>query len=188
MGKEGEDFCIETYSMLAESLVSGGVDAFLLETMSSWEEAWCAIRGVQKFELPIMLSFEGACRGLDKTPQPHLAPEHARRVLKLKAEGVPIQCLGFNCAEPEIILKSLLAIKSEPGLLEQLKASGLPLLAYANLHYREATHSKGFDARNDTRQVVLRDDLADDAFSGYVKFVEDFVQHGATLVGGCCGC
>lgn len=186
--QEGEDFCIGVYRTLASALALGGVDAFILETMNSWEEAWCAIRAVQELKKPILLCFEGALRGMDKKPQPHMAPTLARKVLQVKAEGVPLHCLGFNCAEPEITLDTLKAIDAEEGLLKELNDAGLPLLAYSNLHHREKVHSTGFEASKHTAQVVLRKDLADDTFEGYVQFVQQYVEHGVSLVGGCCGC
>ena len=48
------------YSVIARALIEGGVKAFLIETMNSWDEALCAVEAVKSLGLPILLSLEGS--------------------------------------------------------------------------------------------------------------------------------
>lgn len=189
LAKEGEDFVVRTYRTLAEAALRGGADALMLENMVSWEEAALALRGCKDLGASLILSMEGALRDMELQPQTQRAPEVARHVLAAKRGGAPIEALGFSCTEPETILECLKAIEDAEGLSQELRDAGVRLSAHANCNDRRQAHAKGFDVTKDkSKEIKVRHDLVDDGFTGYVQLCADFVKHGASYVGGCCGC
>ena len=91
----------------------------------------------------------------------------AEMIIRLGAKAVL-----FNCCQPEVILKAIIAIKS-------LLPDGIEIGAYANAfppQNNEATANDGLDeVRTDLNPAV------------YLKFAQEWKEAGATLIGGCCG-
>ena len=90
-------------------MAKGGVDALLIETSNSWEEASLALQATESADttrrLPIVLSMEGALRDNDLVPQPQLAPVIAHNVLTANTErrergAGAIEALGFPPRRP----------------------------------------------------------------------------------------
>lgn len=183
---EGEEHCVRFYRTAAEALLRGGVDALLGETLNSWQEADLVIKATKDLGVPILISMEGALRSHSLKPQPHLAPTIAAKVLAAKAEGAPIEALGFNCAPPEDIFAALQALQAE-GLTQQLRSAGVRLAAYANCNDRKAVHDAGFDVQKfvSAGPIRVREDLKG---SGYVDWCHRFINAGVSYCGGCCGC
>jgi len=187
--REGEDFVVRSYRSLAEALKRGGADTFIMENMVCWEEAELAMRSCQDLGLPLVLTMEGALRDLEREPHPENAPDIARKVLAAKKNGAPIEALGYSCTEPETILECLKAIEAVDGLNKEITDAGIALACYANVNDRREAHKKGFDVKTDkVDKIEKRADLCEDDYSGYLDFTKEFVKHGATWVGGCCGC
>ena len=191
LAKEGREFCVSTYRSLAESLIAGGVDSLLCETMNSWEEAHLAIEACKDLDVMITVSFEGALRDAALQPHPEVAPHYVKKVLTAVNNGAKVHCIGFNCAPPEHILDALKAIESAPGLPEELKTAGVALAGWANCNDRAAAHSEGKTWAESSREggeaakLRVREDLLGD---GYTRFAMEYLKHGASWVGGCCGC
>lgn len=184
--KEGQAFCIKTYRTIAKGLLQGGpVDAFLLETMNTWDEAHCAIEAVKDLGLPLIVSMEGGIRGEDMKPRPHLAADIADKVMAAKTDGAPIEALCFNCAPPEDI-DAVLKVLDTKGSRARLHAAGIRLGAYANVQARkDVIENEGFDAKKAVNaKIKVREDLENE---GYIKHLHNFVRHGVSYVGGCCG-
>jgi S-methylmethionine-dependent homocysteine/selenocysteine methylase len=177
------------YSVIARALIEGGVKAFLIETMNSWDEALCAVEAVKSLGLPILLSLEGSLRDEKLAPKPELGDELARRAIALKEAGVPIEAFGFNCAPPEDI-RDVFKVIDSSGVRPALDAADIKLIAYANCNDRKATlDAEGFDASKVKRgDVRVRADLADKDWSLFAKFGDEFRSLGASYIGGCCGC
>ena len=83
----------------------------MLENPVSIEEASLMIEGVKKYACkgrecpPLIVSFEGALRDTDRTPQPKVrAPKAVRQVLD---SGLKVEAIGFSCTEPETIVEAL---------------------------------------------------------------------------------
>lgn len=187
--EEGEEFIVSTYRSLAKAAIRGGADSLILENMVCWEEAAAGLKAVSDLGVKIIVCMEGAFRNNELQPQPHMAAEIAQLILAAKRAGSPIEVLGFGCTEPETIVEALKAIKTVDGLCDELVAQGIALSASANCHDRKEAHAKGFDVtklKND--EVLEREDLSGDGFKGYVDFCGEFVNHGVTYLGGCCGC
>lgn len=189
LAKEGKDFVVRIFGDLAKAALKGGCDALMLENMVSWEEAELALEASKNLGVSLILSMEGGLRDMDRNLHPERAPQVAKRVIDAKLAGAPIEALGFSCTEPETILECLQAIQAEPGLSQALKDAGVKLSAHANLNDRREAHQKGFNVSKDNSKLIkARQDLVYDGFQGYVKFCKDFVNHGCSYVGGCCGC
>merc|ERR1719487_2160990 len=119
--ENGEDFVVKCYRELAAAALRGGADALMLENAVSIDEAKVMLEGMKDFEVPLILSFEGALRAFDRTPEPaEKAPLAARLALTAKLErGLRIEALGFSCTEPETIAEALRAVRETPGLSEE---------------------------------------------------------------------
>lgn len=87
-----------------------------------------------------------------------------------------VDAILFNCCQPEVISR---AIKKTQGQLASLGAINIEIGAYANAF---APQSK--DARANDELNELRIDLTP---SSYLNWARQWVQEGATLIGGCCG-
>jgi len=230
--EKGEEFCTESYRKLAEALVTGGCDMFLLETINCVEEAVCGLQGIARLpeparSLPVVLALEGAIRGLDLKPKPERAADAAREILDFnKTCGINLCGFGFNCAPPEEILASLRSVAADSQVSSRLASAGIKICAYSNINDRKKVHDNGFDLETHKMEAIRqRKDLVTkelrtavllpkgqearymsvgsasiiasnsttvtveiDSYRGYVDFVRKFVDNGAEIVGGCCGC
>jgi homocysteine S-methyltransferase len=152
------------YAEQAAGLLAGGVDGFLIETMSdlgSVEAAVAAVRG--ESALPILVSFAFSLEGVTRYG---LLPEEAARALLALAGGPPAAA-GANCGTgPMPLLDAILR------MAPILQGAGIPLLAYPN-----------------AGQPTRRDDgVYYPAGPAYMAgMTPALVSAGARIVGGCCG-
>jgi len=179
----GEQACVQTYKMLAQTLIQAGVDALIGETLNGWQEAKLVVEATKDLGVPLLLSVEGSCRGNDLQPVPKRAPEVAAQVLKAKKAGAPIEAFSLNCAQPEHILEALGCLQTS-GVAAELKAAGVKLAAYANVC--DTDHSKeGFDLEKAaTIKIETRKDCLSD---GYAQWCKKMFSAGLDYCGGCCG-
>jgi len=82
----------------------------------------------------------------------------------------------FNCCQPEVIGQ---AIKTTRAQLASLDTKNIEIGAYAN-----AFPPQPKDAKANEGLSALRADLTP---SSYLNWAQQWVQDGATLIGGCCG-
>ena len=152
------------YAEQAAGLMAGGVDGFLIETMSDMgtvEAAVAAVRG--ESSLPILVSFAFSLEGATRYG---LLPEEAARAL-LELAGGPPAAAGANCGTgPMPLLDAILR------MAPILQGAGIPLLAYPN-----------------AGQPTRRDDgVHYPAGPAYMAgMTPALVSAGARIVGGCCG-
>jgi 5-methyltetrahydrofolate--homocysteine methyltransferase len=148
------------YAEQARALAEGGVDFFLIETMSSLEEVQAAIEGIRSAsDLPIAVTM---------TFDTHLhtmmgvTPEKAMKALY--AQGVKV--IGANCGNgPEetlTVIGKMAAVKPDDVFLVAQSNAGLPQWADKQVHY-------------DGTPEVMAD---------YARRVHAL---GAKYVGACCG-
>jgi len=147
------------YEEQARGLLEGGVDLFLIETMSSLAEARAALDAVRSLcELPVIVSltFNEESRTLYGD-----APEDTVR--QLEAWDVPV--VGVNCSQgPQKMLETVerMAAVASKTKLAAMPNAGAPTMA-------------------DGRYVYL-------CTPEYMAtFARRFIDSGVTLVGGCCG-
>ena len=146
------------------------VDVFLCETMSHINEAIAAARAARSTGKPVIVSFTLHEQNPGKLRSGQSLEDAINGLGEVDLEGH-----GANCTLPERI------------------SDAMPILAKSNLKYvggyaNAFTHVPE-DWLLDGEKITdgpleLRDDLSPEIYS---KFVGQWINQGATLVGGCCG-
>ena len=148
------------------AIMDDKVDLFLIETVSSVQEALGALRGTAGTTKPVWLAL--SVEDDDGTRLRSGEPvDDMRQVIDAyKPDAVLI-----NCTRPEAV----------GAALDIIKTFGLPFGAYANGFTKI---SDGFKADAPTVDALeQRTDLGPAAYSG---FAMGWIAQGATIVGGCC--
>lgn len=154
---------LATYRLLVAQQAAG-VDLFLVETMSNIEEATAALDAAQESGKPVYIGLTLA----DDLSNNLRSGEALADAIAVLAPKAPHGIL-LNCSIPEAITQAM-------PILAQ---AGLPFGGYAN----------GFTSidklqMGETVDVLkARTDLSPQAYADYV---EQWIEHGATIVGGCC--
>ncbi|MBI6630108.1 homocysteine S-methyltransferase family protein [Pontibaca salina] len=147
-------------------LMTPHVDLFLIETLSSLQEAEGALRGTQDCGKPVWPALtvqdDDGTRLRSGEPLAEIAP----LIDRFRPEAVLL-----NCSRPEAITQGL----------DHLKPLGRPFGAYAN-GFTHITQAFLQDAPT-VDALEQRQDLTPAA---YADFAMDWVEQGATIVGGCC--
>lgn len=152
-----------------EGLLAGGVDLFIIESMSSPIEAAVAVRAARKLsKLPVVAQFSFSTEG---NTVYGTKPEDAVRFLTELGDERP-DVIGINCgAGPGPVLESLRRLGSELAK-EGFTPDQMPLSCLPNA---------GLPGRVGTRfMYISRPDYC-------ASFVTPYVDAGARLIGGCCG-
>jgi methionine synthase / methylenetetrahydrofolate reductase(NADPH) len=152
-----------------EGLLAGGVDLFMIESMSSPVEAAVAVRAARKLsKLPVVAQFSFTTEGNTIFGT---KPEDAVRFLMDLGDERP-DVIGINCgAGPGPVLESLQRLASELSK-HGFKPDQLPLSCSPNA---------GLPGREGTRFLYIsRPDYC-------ATFVDPYIEAGARLIGGCCG-
>ncbi|WP_170427420.1 homocysteine S-methyltransferase family protein [Ruegeria arenilitoris] len=147
-------------------LMANDVDLFLIETVSSVQEAEGALRGTEKAGKPVWLALtvmdDDGTRLRSGEPLSDVAP----LVERYNPDAVLI-----NCSRPEAI----------PAALDILATMGRPFGAYAN-GFTEI--SEGF--LKDAPTVDALEQRQDLGPRVYADHAMAWIAQGATIVGGCC--
>jgi len=148
----------EAFAEQAEALLEGGVDFFLIETISSLDEMAAAVEGVKSVsDLPLIAQMTFTAEGT--TYYGHTPSDMASRLLPL---GIDV--IGANCSVgPQKMLE----------VIEQLAESGVD--------YISAQPNAGLPRYLGGRFIYLS---SPDYFA---EFAASFIKAGARIVGGCCG-
>lgn len=170
LGDVTRDDLMQAFQEQMEALLAGGVDLFLIETMSSLEETVLAVRAARKVsDLPVVAQLSFSVEGhtlLGVTPE-----DVSKLMIELGEEAPDI--IGINCgAGPGPVFDSLLrlasSLKETKGLnTEKLSFSCLPNAGQPSLTGGRYT----FQSRPDY----------------CASYVEPYIRAGARIVGGCCG-
>ena len=159
------DRAAEVYADLAH-IHADFVDVHLLETMGSVDEARGGLMGCAVTGKPVWLALSVDDRDGTKLR----SGEPLVDVLPLLAEFSPAAVL-INCSLPEAVTAGL----------PSLRGAGMPIGAYANGFTGIADT---FDHIGATVDVLsARTDLGPDR---YADFAQEWIDGGATLIGGCC--
>ncbi|KIC40761.1 homocysteine methyltransferase [Ruegeria sp. ANG-R] len=147
-------------------MMANRVDLFLIETVSSVQEAEGALRGTENCGKPVWL----ALSVMDEDGTRLRSGEALTGIAPLVARFAP-EAVLINCARPEAI----------PAALDIIATLDRPFGAYAN-GFTGITDGFLQDAPTvDALQSRL--DLGPDA---YARHAMGWVAQGATIVGGCC--
>jgi homocysteine S-methyltransferase len=143
----------------AEGLLEGGVDGFVVETMSDVVEARLAVEAIRALsDLPIIATFAFTEEGVTYL---------GRGVVEVVGvlRSLPVQAIGANCSVGSSVLYDVLEAMAP-------EAGGLPLVIQPNA---------GLPSRVGERLMYLSSPayMAD--------YAARMIGAGARLVGGCCG-
>ncbi|OGC90968.1 MAG: bifunctional homocysteine S-methyltransferase/methylenetetrahydrofolate reductase [candidate division Zixibacteria bacterium RBG_16_53_22] len=148
----------DAFAEQAGALLEGGVDLFLIETISSLDEMLAAVEGVRGIsDLPLVAQMTFTAEGTT-----YLGHTPADMVSRLMPLGINV--IGANCSVgPQKMLE----------VVEQLSELGV--------EYISAQPNAGLPRYLGGRFIYLS---SPDYFADYAK---SFVKAGARIVGGCCG-
>ena len=155
---------IDQFAVQIEALVEGGVDAIIVETMISPEEAIAVARAGKavRESLPIVvnLTYEPTPRG----PRTMMGTSPERFIQMLTEQGVNVDAVGTNCGTG--------ADDMAPVVSALRDCTDLPIVAYPNAGMPRMQNG-----------VAVYDE-SPEVFS---EKAAKLVDAGATMVGGCCG-
>jgi methionine synthase / methylenetetrahydrofolate reductase (NADH) len=159
LGALGEREARDAFREQAEGLLEGGVDAFVVETMSDLAEVALAVEAIRSVtDLPVVAEVAFTDEGLTFLGRP---PAEVARALT----ALPVQVIGANCSVGSSTLYEV---------LEQMRpaAGGRPIAIQPNA---------GLPSRVRERLIYLSSPayMAD--------YAARMLAAGARLVGGCCG-
>ena len=161
-------------SQLIEGLAPH-VDLWLAETLSALDEARAVIAQLKDDARPLWLSFTLADGPGDRAlPGQLRSGEDVQAAVQLAHEAGAAALL-FNCSQPEVMQGALLRARSEADRL----GADLQMGVYAN-----AFPPQSDDAAANDGLSPLRADLDP---LGYLRWVQGWIDAGATIIGGCCG-
>ncbi|WP_341876263.1 homocysteine S-methyltransferase family protein [Defluviitalea saccharophila] len=157
-GEKAFEEAVNIYKEQVQALLDGGVDLFVIETMIDIQEARAALLAVKEStDLPVMVSMTF---GEDEKTLTGTDPITAAITL----EALGADAIGCNCSTgPEDMLPILKKMKSVLTVPIFAKPNaGLPVMKDGEIFY----------------------DLGPIEFS---NFIDEFIEAGINLIGGCCG-
>lgn len=166
---QDQEFLLARYREQA-SLLEPFVDLFLCETMSTVAEAVAATTAAAETGKPVLV----ALTLHDEDTACLRSGESLRSAFASLKPFDPIGVLA-NCCLPERISDAMPVLADSPFPLRGGYANG----------FTKVPKNWMLDGKkeNDGR-LTLRDDLAPQSYS---RFVADWIENGANVVGGCCG-
>ncbi len=133
MGELTYEAAIDAFAEQAKALADGGVDLFLIETMSDLNEVKAAVEGCQRVSaLPI-----AATMTFDTNYHTMMGVSPAQAMRELAAMGVKI--IGANCGngpdEIRRVIREMLAVRPEGVYVYAQSNAGLPHYNHGHIHY-----------------------------------------------------
>lgn len=168
---------VRLYKLIGAALAPF-VDLFLAETLSSIAEAKMALNGVREFQRPAMVSFTLNNQGSIRSGE--TVCDAIEALLNSSNNGELFGIL-FNCSQPEAITLALGEIHQSEMAKSRLAQRSIQLGAYAN---RLTVISDDWTLAESTEPQAMRIDLDPEQYN---RFVLQWIDLGATLIGGCCG-
>ena len=169
-GDMSESEMMRVFQEQMEALLAGGVDLFIIETMSSLDELAVAVRtarAVSKLPVIAQLSFSVEGHTMLGT-----TPEDAVKVLSELGDEMP-DVFGINCgAGPGPVFDSLLRLTEAAKARGLGPAGGLPFSCVPNAGQPSLSGGR--------YQFMSRPHYC-------ASYVEPYIRAGARLIGGCCG-
>ncbi len=160
LGTVGEAEALAAFREAAEGLLEGGVDAFVVETISDIMEMRLAVQAIRAVSADLPIVAQMAFTEERVTFLGHAPDEVARELAAL-----PVQIIGANCSVGSSVLYDVLV------LLHQA-APALPVAIQPNA---------GLPSRLGERLIYLSSPAYMAEYAGRM------LDAGARLVGGCCG-
>ncbi len=156
---------------MARDLVEAGCDLLLIETMNTIREAALATEAAVSTGLPVCVSFVVGPGG--RPPDQIAASIHAEVTL-LSGESIDAAVKAVRPLGPAVMLINCVPLAVIDRAFDQLRAADAGLLGlYANVGHAD-----------DQIGWALTADVGPEA---YALHAQQWLQHGAAIVGGCCG-
>lgn len=160
LGALTQDEAIEAFAQQAQGLKQGGADVLWVETMSSIEEAYCAIKGAETTGLPVVCTMTFDTAG--KTMM-GITPAQASK--SLPSLETPIYAIGANCGVgPTDTMLSILEMRQHNPDVAIISKANCGIPKYQN----------GEFIFTGTPELMGQ----------YAKIAVDV---GVKIIGGCCG-
>lgn len=156
--------------------LGGQVDLWLAETLSATAEAETIAAALAGDNRPLWLSFTLEDGAEDTAVRPRLRSGEGIDAAVRVALGSKAEALLFNCSQPEVMRAAVLAARAA---LDAAGAGQVPVGVYAN-----AFPPQDPDATANETLLPIRADLDP---AGYLGWVQQWLDAGAGIVGGCCG-
>jgi S-methylmethionine-dependent homocysteine/selenocysteine methylase len=154
------------------------VDHWQAETLSSIAEAELVRETLGADRRPLWLSFtlndDGAIPGLPRLRSGEPVGEAVTAAIRLGAAAVL-----FNCSKPEVMGDAVERARDVLLAARRFGIGGIAIGVYANAFAPEDYTTAANSGLN-----AIRADLDP---PGYLAWADDWVERGATIVGGCCG-
>lgn len=146
-------------------------DLWLAETLSATAEARMIADMLDGDERPLWLSFTLEDGAEDAATNPRLRSSEPVELAAALALELGAEALLFNCSQPEVMTAAV----------RQVRATGaaIPIGVYAN-----AFPPQSEDATANETLLPIREDLDPE---GYLGWVQEWLDQGAAIIGGCCG-
>ena len=163
-------------SVLIESLALN-IDHWLVETISSIVEAQTMLAAITEFGDPIAIRPRWVSFTLADTLTDGAAHIRSGETISAAVEALSgeVEAMLFNCSQPEVMETAI------NEAVAKLGKSSVRIGVYANAFIE--VQSEPGQAANETLSV-LREDLTPER---YAAFAQEWINAGATIVGGCCG-
>jgi 5-methyltetrahydrofolate--homocysteine methyltransferase len=159
LGDLSEEEAISAFTEQISALVTGGVDAILIETMSSLEEAKAAIQAAKSVtSLPVLVTLSFDTRG-----RTMMGVKPSQAVKELWPLG--IQLVGANCGRT--LTETLTAIHEMKSALPEAVLMAKPNAGLPHLENEESVY-----------------DVSPETMAEYALM---FLNEGVKIFGGCCG-
>lgn len=163
MGEVSEDTLYSGFCIQAEALKKGGVDAICVETMSALDEACLAIRACREstgLEVVCTFTFEKTIGGEFRTI---MGVSPAEMVQAVKDAGASV--IGTNCGN---------GFDQMIDIVKEIRSTdpSTPILVHANAG--KPLYQDGATIFPETPDMMAAK-------------VQDLIQSGANIIGGCCG-
>ncbi len=160
LGTVGEEEALAAFREQAEGLLEGGVDAFVVETISDLREMRLAVEAIRAVSADLPIVAQMAFNEERVTFAGHAPDEVAREL-----SALPVQVIGANCSVGSSVLYDVLV------LLHQA-APAVPVSIQPNA---------GLPSRLGERLIYLSSPAYMAEYAGRM------LDAGARMVGGCCG-
>lgn len=146
-------------------------DLWLAETLSSTEEARMIAHMLAGDERPLWLSFTLDDGAQDAASNPRLRSGEPVELAAALAHEAGAEALLFNCSQPEVMGAAVRQARAA--------SAAIPIGVYAN-----AFPPQSEEATANETLLPIRQDLDP---AGYLAWVQEWLDLGASIVGGCCG-
>ena len=163
MGDVSEQELYDGFSLQAQALQRGGVDAICVETMSAIDEASIAVKAAKEstgLEVVCTFTFEKTVAGEYRTMMGVTPSEMARTI---KEAGASV--IGTNCGN---------GFEQIIGIVQEIRSvdATIPILVHANAG--KPIMKDGIVSYPDTPEMMA-------------GFLQELIDQGANIIGGCCG-